>query len=154
MNIWSMSTQGTDLRQHTDEVRFDLEDADLYEGKIVCQQGADILLHDIASGKTEKPDIKLVSDFDQRRVQWISDPKSKITSVDLSHKGDQVVITSRGRVFSVPAEGDRWSEVTRKYGIRYKNAAYANAENEIMMLSDESGEFEIWKADNYGFKVP
>jgi tricorn protease len=154
MNIWSMSTDGTDLRQHTDEIRFDLEDADLYEGKIVCQQGADILLHDIASGKTEKPDIKLVSDFDQRRVQWISDPKSKITSVDLSHKGDQVVITSRGRVFSVPAEGDRWSEVTRKYGIRYKNAAYANAENEIMMLSDESGEFEIWKADNYGFKVP
>jgi tricorn protease len=154
MNIWSMSTEGTDLRQHTEEIRFDLADADLYDGKIVCQQGADILLHDIASGKTGKADIKLVSDFDQRRVQWINDPKSKITSVDLSQKGDQVVITSRGRVFSVPAEGDRWSEVTRKYGIRYKNAAYANAENEIMMLSDESGEFEIWKADNYGFNVP
>ena len=74
--------------------------------------------------------------------------------MDLSYKGDHVVITSRGRIFSVPVEGDRWSEVTRKYGIRYKNAAYLNAENEILMLSDESGEFEIWKADNYGFNNP
>ncbi len=154
MNIWSMSTTGTDLKQHTKAVRFDLEDADLYEGKIVCQQGADILLYDILSDRTGKPDIRLVSDFDQKRVQWINDPKSKITSVDLSYKGDHIAITSRGRIFTVPVEGDRWSEVTRKYGIRYKNAAYLKAEDEILMLSDESGEFEIWKSDNYGFKNP
>ncbi|MFZ0280674.1 MAG: S41 family peptidase [Bacteroidales bacterium] len=154
MNLWSMNTSGTDLKQHTRAVRFDLEEADCYEGKVVCQQGADILMYDILSDKTTKPDIKLISDFDQRRVQWINDPRSKITSVDLSYKGDQVVITSRGRIFSVPVEGERWSEVTRKYGIRYKNAAYVNPENEIMMLSDESGEFEIWKTDNYGFNSP
>ena len=41
MNIWSMTTTGADLKQHTKAVRFDLEEADLYEGKIVCQQGAD-----------------------------------------------------------------------------------------------------------------
>ncbi len=154
MNIWSMNTDGTDLKQHTAVTRLDLEDADLYDGKIVCQQGADILLYDIANNKSEILDITLTSDFDQRRVQWINDPKSKITSTNLSYKGDQVVITSRGRVFSVPVEGDRWSEVTRKYGIRYKDAAYLNPENDILMLSDESGEFEIWKTDNYGFNVP
>jgi tricorn protease len=154
MNIWSMSTDGSDLKQHTKTVRWDMEDADLYDGKIVCQQGADIILYDISSDKIEKLDINLLSDFDQRRVQWINDPKSKITSTDLSFKGDQVVITSRGRVFSVPVEDARWSEVTRKYGIRYKNASYLNSENEIIMLSDESGEFELWKSDNYGFSVP
>ncbi|HPT12950.1 MAG TPA: S41 family peptidase, partial [Bacteroidales bacterium] len=51
-------------------------------------------------------------------------------------------------------DGGRWSEVTRKYGIRYKDATYFNKENELLMLSDESGEFEIWKADNYGFTSP
>jgi tricorn protease len=152
MNIWSMNTDGADLKQHTKSIRWDLEDADLDGGKIVCQQGADILIYDIATDKSEILDITLTSDFDQRRIQWISDPKTKISSVDLSYKGDQVVITSRGRIFSVPVEGgDRWSEVTRKYGIRYKSAVYINNENEIMMLSDESGEFEIWKTDNYGF---
>jgi tricorn protease len=154
MNIWSMNTDGGDLKQHTKVTRWDLTDADLWDGKIVCQDGADILLYDIVSDKSIKLNIILNSDFDQRRVQWINDPKSKITSIDLSYKGDNVVLTSRGRIFSVPVEGDRWSEVTRKYGIRYKNATYINKENDLMMLSDESGEFEIWKTDNFGFKVP
>jgi tricorn protease len=154
MNIWSMNTDGTDLKQHTMVKRWDLADADLWDGKIVCQNGADVMLYDIASDKSSKLEITLNSDFDQRRVQWISDPKSKITSIDLSYKGDQVVLTSRGRIFSVPTEGDRWSEVTRKYGIRYRDAIYVNPSDEIMMLSDESGEFEIWKTDNYGFNTP
>jgi len=154
MNIWSMNTTGGDLKQHTLVTRLDLSDADLNEGRIVCQMGADLLLYDIASGKSVTPDIYLNSDFDQKRLQWITDPKSKITNIDLSFKGDNVVLTSRGRVFTVPVEGDRWSEVTRKYGIRYKDATYVNAANDLMMLSDESGEFEVWKADNFGFKVP
>jgi tricorn protease len=154
MNIWSMTTEGGDLKQHTRFTRWDLADADLYDGKIVCQQGADILLYDIAADKSTKLEITLNSDFDQKRVQWINDPKSKITSVDLSYKGDQVALTSRGRIFSMPVEADRWSEVTRKYGIRYKDATYINPENDLMMLSDESGEFEIWKTDNYGFNAP
>lgn len=154
MNIWSMTSDGKDLKQRTKSVGWDLEDADLDNGRIVCQKGADIMLYDIAADKSEILDINLVSDFDQRRIQWISDPKSKISSVDLSYKGDQVVITSRGRVFTTPADGGRWSEVTRKYGIRYKDATYLNKENELLMLSDESGEFEIWKADNYGFNTP
>lgn len=154
MNIWSMALDGTGLRQHTKAARWDLVDADIDAGRIICKQGADLVLYDINGDKLEKLDISLISDFDQKRPQWINDPKSRITSVGLSYKGDQVVITSRGRVFSVPAEGDRWSEVTRKYGIRYKDAAYVNPQNEIMMLSDESGEFEIWKTDNFGFGNP
>ncbi len=154
MNIWSMTTDGSDLKQHTKEVRWDLDDADIFNGIIACKQGADIILYNIDSDKLEKPDIKITSDFDQKKEQWISDPKSKITSVNLSYTGDHVVITSRGRIFSVPVEGYRWSEVTRKYGIRYKNASYMNKDNEILMLSDESGEYEIWKADNYGFNAP
>ena len=154
MNIWSMDTSGNDLKQHTRSARIDLADADLSDGRIVCQQGPDILLYDITTGKSSIPDISLNSDFDQKRIQWITDPKSKITNIDLSFKGDNVVLTTRGRVFTVPVEGDRWSEVTRKYGIRYKDAAYINAANDLMMLSDESGEFEIWKVDNYGFNAP
>ncbi|HNX65500.1 MAG TPA: S41 family peptidase [Bacteroidales bacterium] len=154
MNIWSMKSDGSDLKQHTKSVGWDLEDADLSDGKIVCQQGADIMLYDIASDKSGILDVNLISDFDQKRIQWINDPKSKISNADLSYKGDQVVLTSRGRVFTTPADGGRWSEVTRKYGIRYKDATYFNKENELLMLSDESGEFEIWKADNYGFTSP
>lgn len=154
MNIWSMDTLGSDLKQHTRVTRIDLADADLSDGRIVCQQGPDLILYDIKTGKSSIPEIAINSDFDQRRIQWITDPKSKITNIGLSFTGDNVVLTSRGHVFTVPAEGDRWSEVTRKYGIRYKDATYVNAKNDLMMLSDESGEFEIWLTDNYGFNAP
>jgi len=154
MNIWSMNPNGSDLKQHTRSSGWDLEDADLYNGKIVCQLGADITLYDINKDQSEILDISLTSDFDQRRTQWINDPKSRISSVGLSYDGSHVVITSRGRIFTTPSEGSRWSEVTRKYGIRYKDATYLNKENEIIMLSDESGEFEIWESDNFGFTSP
>jgi tricorn protease len=154
MNIWSMNTNGDSLKQHTKVARWDLADADLNNGKIVCQDGADILLYDISTDKSVKLDITLNSDFDQKRKQWINDPKTRISALDLSYRGDNVVLTSRGRIFSVPVETDRWSEVTRKYGIRFKDAVYANKQNDLMMLSDESGEYEIWKTDNFGFNTP
>ena len=154
MNIWSMNTDGAELKQHTKFAKWDLADASMGNGRIVCQKGADIILYDINSDKTETLDINVVSDFDQKRIQWINDPKSRITAIDLSYKGDQVAVTSRGRVFTIPAEGGRWAEVTRKYGIRYKIAAYLNQKNDLAMLSDESGEFEVWKTDSYGFSNP
>ncbi len=154
MNIWSMDKNGSGLKQHTYEKRLDLDDADISGDKIVCRQGADIMLYEIATGKLEKLDVAIISDFEQRHTRWINDPKSKISSVDLSHNGESVILTARGRVFSAPVDGYRWSEVTRKYGIRYKDATSSGADNEIVMLSDESGEFEIWKSDQYGFKGP
>jgi tricorn protease len=154
MNIWSMTSSGEDLQQHTYSSGWDLYEADMDKGRIVCQKGADILLYDINSGKEEILDISLVSDFDQKHIRWITEPMSEISSVSISHEGDNVVITSRGRVFNFPVNGERWSEITRKYGIRYKDASYASDSDEILMLSDESGEFEIWKAGHLGLDKP
>lgn len=154
MNIWSMTPSGEDLQQHTFSSGWDLYEADMDNGRIVCQKGADIILYDIDSGKEEILDIRLVSDFDQKHIRWITEPMSEISSVNISHEGDNVVITSRGRVFNFPVNGERWSEITREYGIRYKDASYAADSDEILMLSDESGEFEIWKAGHLGLDKP
>ncbi|MBN1387409.1 MAG: PDZ domain-containing protein [Bacteroidales bacterium] len=154
MNIWSMNKSGEDMRQHTFSSGWDLYEADMDNGRIVCQKGADILLYDINTDKEEILDIELFSDFDQKHIQWITDPDSKITSVNISHNGEDVVITSRGRVFNFPVNGERWSEITRKYGIRYEDASFSADSDDILMLSDESGEFEIWKAGHLGLDKP
>ncbi len=154
MNIWSMNTEGEDMQQHTFASGWDLYEADMDNGRIVCQKGADIILYDINTGQEEIPAIELFSDFDQKRIQWISDPESKITSLNISHNGKNVVITSRGRVFNFPVNGERWSEITRKYGVRYKEASFAEDRDKIVMLSDESGEFEIWQSGHLGLDKP
>ncbi|MFO7852889.1 MAG: S41 family peptidase [Bacteroidota bacterium] len=154
MNIWSMDTSWDDLRQHTFSSGWYLYEADMDDGRIVCQRGADIILYDVNSDREEILDIELFSDFDQKHVKWITDPESKISSVNISHEGEDVVITSRGRVFNFPVNGERWSEITRKYGIRYKDASFSADSDDILMLSDESGEFEIWKAGHLGLDKP
>ncbi len=65
MNIWSMNPQGGDLRQHTRHRGWDIKWASLSEGRIACQQGADLRIFEIASGKDWLAPIRLASDFDQ-----------------------------------------------------------------------------------------
>lgn len=106
MNIWSMSISGEDLQQHTFFSGWDLFNAEMDNGKIVCQKGADIFLFTVETGKEEIIDIKLCSDFDQKRKQWIIDPISKVSSINISDDGQDVVITARGRVFNIPVNGE------------------------------------------------
>lgn len=154
MNIWSMNPGGEDLKQHTKSIGWDVKDADLFEGRIIYQRKADLEIYDIATGETVVLDISLLSDFDQRRANWIKDPNSKITATSISADGKTIAITARGRIFTSPVDGGRWSEVTRKSGIRYRNAQFLGDKEELVFLSDESGEVELWKSDVLGFKEP
>lgn len=151
MNIWSMVLDGNDKKQHTHTIEWDYYEADMDNGRIAFQRGADLQVFDILTNSTSTPDIKIISDFDQMRIKWLTNPMDKVSSISLSQSGDEVAFTARGRVFTVPSVGERWSEVTRGSGIRYKVASFEN-KNELFMLSDESGEFEIWKVEKEGLK--
>jgi len=154
MNLWSMLPNGNDLKQHTHSVAWDLKDADLQDGKVVYQKQADLYLFDIASSQEKLLDISLISDFDQKRPVWEKDPMKKIQAISISKTGSHVLLTSRGRVFCAPVDGGRWAEVTRKYGIRFKTAKFTGDKDDVVFISDESGEMELWKTDRNGFTVP
>lgn len=153
MNIWSMDTGGKDLKQHTFSSGWDLFSPYHHGSKIVYQQGADIGYYDIDKNETGIFDIRILSDFDQRRPRWIKDPEKKISYWEISPSGKFVALISRGRIFVSPASGSRWVEVTRKSGIRYRAVAFLD-EKTVVYLSDESGEVEIWKANADGSGTP
>ncbi len=113
------------------------------DGRIVYQKGADLWLYDTKDKSDKILDIHLLSDFDQQKPKWIKSPVQSITYTDLSPNGNYVAIISRGRVFVSPAKSDRWVEVTRRSGIRYKVAHFIN-DHTLAVLSDASGEYEIW----------
>ncbi len=154
MNLWSMLPDGSNLEQHTKSVSWDLKDAKLQDGKIIYQKKADLFVYDIASGNEKLLDISLISDFDQRRPYWVEEPDKKIQALDISEEGEHVVLTSRGRIFTAPVDGGRWMEITRKSGIRYKEAQFGGNKDNIFFLSDESGEIELWKTAKDGFSAP
>ena len=145
MNVWSMSLDGTDLKQHTQHSGFDVLGTSLHGNHIVYQLAADLWHLDLDSGETLKIDIRLPSDFDQRRETWIRSPMSYVSSVDISPDGDRVVATSRGRTFVLPVKQGRRIQLTRESGVRIRSAQFDPDGKHLLLQSDESGEFEFWK---------
>jgi len=145
MNLWSMNPDGGDLRQHTSHSGWDVASPDLHDGRIVYQLGADLRLHDIASGADRLVPITLDSDLDQTRENWVEEPAEYISSAHISADGNHVALTARGRVFVVPRKQGRLVEATRSEGVRYRHARFMPDGKTLVALSDESGEVELWR---------
>lgn len=150
MNIWSMNESGADLRQHTFHKDFDVRSISLSAGKIAYRRAADIWLYDITTGQYSIVPIKLSSDLDQLREKWETNPMEYLTSAHIDSTGEKVVLTARGRIFVAPVGAGRIVQLSRKEGVRYRDAIFdANGAN-VMTLSDESGEFELVKIPSSG----
>jgi tricorn protease len=157
MNLWSMAAdteKGGDLRQHTFHKGWDAASPDLSEGRIVYKLGADLRIFDIASNQDAPLTVHLVSDFDQMREQWVKEPMDFLSAADFSPTGDRIALTARGQVFVVPVKKGRIVEVTRKPGVRYREARFLPDGKSVLALSDETGEVEIWKFPANGAGKP
>jgi tricorn protease len=150
MNIWSIDENGNGLTQHTKHTNFDIRYANINNGNIVYQLGADIWHHDLQTKNQKKIEIRLLSDLDQLREKWEDKPSKYITSVFPDKKGERIVITSRGRVFIAPVKSGRFVEFTDKKDVRYRDAVFSSDGKNIFTLSDESGEFEFVKIPSNG----
>lgn len=143
MNIWSMTPDGNDLKQHTHHADLDIGGASLDEGRIVYQSGPDLRIVDLASDESKGVAITLDSDMDQTRENWVKKPAQYITSANISPEGDRVVITARGRVFVAPAKQGRLVDADPRAGIRYRDARFMPDGKTLIALSDEKGEVEL-----------
>jgi tricorn protease len=142
MNIWSMKDDGTDKKQVSKHIGWDVRDPSLSNGQIVYQYKADLWLLDVASGQTKQVPITIASDLDQLRENWINDPQNFISSTHLSPDGDRVVLTARGRMFIAPVKGGRFVRASRKDSARFRDAVFAADGKALLALSDETGEME------------
>ncbi len=145
MNLWSMNPAGGDLRQHTKHKGWDVKSPGLSQGRIVYQQGADLRLHDLPSGRDEVIPVTLASDFDHQREKWVKKPMDFVTAANLSPNGDRVALTARGQVFVAPVGPGRLVEATRKPSVRYRFAQFMPDGKSLLALSDETGEVEFEK---------
>ena len=143
MNLWSMTEDGGDLRQHTTHSGWDVRDASLTDGRIVYQVAADLWLYDIAADRSRLIPITLASDVDQWRDKWVKQPMEYLTSAHIHPEGDSVVLTARGRIFVAPATQGRLVRVSRQPGVRYRDAVFMPDGDNLLVLSDETGELEF-----------
>ncbi len=144
-NLWSMSTDGHDLWQHTQYKDFPIRAASLDKGKVVYQHGADIVLFDIASSKAKTVDINLISDSPHQREKWVNKPLDYITAANVSSDGDKLVITARGHIGIATTDQRRIIDVTSPEHSRSRNGVLSKNGKWVYAISDASGEQEIWR---------
>lgn len=152
MNIWSMDLRGGALEQHTFHKGFDASSPSLDAGRVAYQLVADLRVYDIAADKDEALAVTLPSDFDQMRERWVNRPLDYLTSGHVSPNGDRAVFVSRGHVFVAPVGDGRWVRVTRREGVRARAARFMGDGKSLMVLTDETGEWEFhrYPADGLG----
>ena len=152
MNIWSMNDTGQDLQQHTNHAGWDVRDAGLHQGNIVYQLGADIWHLSIGGNSSRKIDIRISSDLDQLRERWIEKPSQFITSVNPDKEGNKIAITCRGRIFVAPVKEGRIISFDDRSDLRYRDAHFFPGGQDLLVLSDKTGEFEFARlqADGLG----
>lgn len=144
-NIWSMALNGDDVRQHTQFNDWQVRGARMDNGRIVFQQGADIQLYDIATNQTQTLDIRLTSDFPQRREHWVTQPMKFATDTQLSPAGDKVVVTARSHVAIAGTDGSRLVELALPGDHRVRHGVMSPDGRWVYGISDASGEQEIWR---------
>ena len=154
MNLWSMNLDGSDLKQLTFHEGYDVSSPSLHNGRIVYQLVADLYLYDIEKNQDTPLDIIIPSDFDQMREKWVKKPVEYLTSAHISPEGDRLVFVSRGNVFVAPVEEGRWVRVTYKEGIRHRVARFFPDGKNLMLLNDQTGEWEFYRAPANGLGKP
>ncbi|MDX2153831.1 MAG: S41 family peptidase [Bryobacteraceae bacterium] len=145
MNLWSMDEAGKNLRQHTKHQGWDAKSPSLSQGKIAYQLGADLHLFDIASGSDKALNIELASDFDHLRERWVKNPGEFGVNARISWDGSKVILISRGKVFVAPAKEGRFVENTARKASRFRDAVMMPDGKNLLALSTESGEVELWR---------
>lgn len=147
-NLWSMTSNGSDFRQHTTYSDFQVWDANQHNGRIVYQRGADLYLYTIATGKTEPLAIELTSDFTQRQERWLPNPVSYLTDVTYQRTHDdtdQLVLTARGQVAIASTGTRRVIELQTPPSSRTRYATMSPDGAWVYAVNDHSGENEIWR---------
>ncbi|WP_252867028.1 S41 family peptidase [Janthinobacterium lividum] len=152
-NLWSMLPDGSDRRALTTHTQWDVRNAQLGDGKIVYQLGADLHVLDLAAGTDSPPlPISLVSDFDQQRARQIRSPLDTLSNVQLSGKDERIILTARGKVSIAGTGSLRRVDIAIPDGARARDAVFSSDEKSVFAIVDTSGENEIWKyaADGSG----
>jgi tricorn protease len=153
-NIWSMTPEGRDLKQHTHHRDYDVRFPSLGQGKIVYSHRAGLRLLDLQSGHEQPIPVRVVSDGPLARARFVQ-PTRFLTDFELSPDGNHLALEIRGDLHLIPAgkEGRRL-RLTQSSSSRERGLSFSDDGKRLASTSDASGECEVTIVDATGATPP
>lgn len=149
MNIWSYHLKTKQLKQVTTYRDFDCKSLRSGAGKLIFENGGRLYTLDAKGGEPKKLTITVEGDFPWARPHW-EKVGAGIAEYSLSPSGKRALMSSRGDVFSVPAEKGDIRNLTTSTGVADRNPTCSPDGEKIAYFSDESGEYQLVIADAFG----
>jgi tricorn protease len=149
MNVWAWNVATGELAQRTFFTEFDCKSLEGGDGALVFENGGWLYRLDAAGGEPQKVSITARGDFPWARPHWV-DVTEDIRHADVSPTGKRAVFEARGDVFTVPAEKGDIRNLTRTSGAAERAPSWSPDGRHIAWFSDESGEYRLVIADQYG----
>lgn len=149
LNIYDYNTATKATRRLTFFKDYDVKYPSLGDGKIVFQQGPGLSVLDLASGKVAPVPITIPSDRRLLRTELVT-PSPQTGSFNLSPAGKRALIEARGEILNLPTDEGDPLVLTRTPGSREKNAVWSPDGRWIALVSDRTGEEQVYLVDQHG----
>jgi len=133
-------------RNTTWDVRWPSSD---HAGRIVYELNGELQLLDTKTGKSSAISITVPDDGLWKRPSRVS-AAGNIESFGLSPKGERMVITARGDIFTAPIEKGPTRNLTNSSGAHDREAAWSPDGVRIAFISDKTGEEELYVINQSG----
>jgi len=149
LNIYRYDTTTRATTRLTNYTDYDVKWPSYGDGKIVFQYGPGLSLLDTATGVAAPVAITIPSDRRYIREELVEAETAK-GSFGLSPAGERALVTVRGEILNLPTDKGDAVNVTRTPGSREKNAAWSPDGRWIALISDRTGEEQLYLVDQRG----
>ena len=150
LNLFRADPVSGEVEQLTDHDPYDVRwPATDHAGRIVYELDGRLRIYNVDSGADEAIAITVPDDGLWKRPKRISVARN-VGDFALSPKGERALFVARGDVFSAPVEKGRTRNLTRSPGANDRIASWSPDGAHVAVISDASGEDEIWILDPTG----
>jgi tricorn protease len=153
-NIFAYDTTSGKTKQVTENTLFDVRwpSTDRHQS-IVYELDGELQVLDVKTGKTTHISVRVPDDGVNRRASYVS-AANLIEQTALSPKGERVLFSARGDIFSAPVEHGPTRNLTHSPGAHDKWPAWSPDGSKVSYLSDASGEEEVYVVAQDGSSPP
>ncbi|QQS33210.1 MAG: PD40 domain-containing protein [Acidobacteriota bacterium] len=153
-NLYSFDVATSRITQITKNRDWDIRWPSSDErSRIVYERDGELEVFDTVSKRATKLNISVPDDGINRRKRQVS-VGNRISSFNLSPKGERAVFAARGDIFTVPIEKGGVRNLTRSSEAHDRLPAWSPDGRTIAYISDRSGEEELWFVDQDGTSAP
>ena len=151
LNIYRYDTTSKATTRLTNYTDYDVKWPSYGDGKVVFQYGPGLSVLDTATGKAAPVAINVPTDRRHLREELVSvEPRDG--AFCLSPAGERAIVVGRGEVLNLPTDKGDALNLTRTNDSREKNAAWSPDGRWIALISDRTGEEQVYLVDQRGEK--